>query len=112
MAQQVKIVLFDDIEGGEADETVQFALDGTAYEIDLTTKNASALRDTFATYVAAARKAGRGAAAPRRRSTSAGSGDSRQRAGEIRAWAKERGLNVSERGRVSADIVAKYDAAH
>lgn len=112
MAQKVQIVLFDDIDGGDANETVQFTLDGTAYEIDLSTKNAGALRDTFATYVAAARKAGRGSGAGRRRAVPSGSGDSRQRAGEIRTWAKQRGLKVSERGRVSAAIVAKYDAAH
>lgn len=109
MAQKIQVVLLDDIDGGDAEETVQFALDGTAYEIDLSAKNAKAMRDTLADYVASARKAGRGGGTRRR---SGGSSDSRQRTGEIRAWAKQQGLKVSERGRVSADIVAQYEAAH
>jgi len=111
VAQKVQVVLLDDLDGGDADETVSFALDGTAYEIDLTNKNAGKLRDVFATYVGAARKAGR-SGGTRRRSSAGTTGGSRERAGEIRAWAKEQGLKVSERGRVSADIVAQYEAAH
>ncbi|MCU0266492.1 MAG: Lsr2 family protein [Actinomycetia bacterium] len=108
MAQKVQVVLVDDIDGGAAQETVAFALDGVSYEIDLSAPNAATLREAFAPYVGAARKAG--ARTSRRagaRRAAAGS-----RSAEIRAWAKEQGLKVSERGRISADVVAKYDAAH
>ena len=117
MARKVQIVLEDDIDGGEADETVTFSLDGVSYEIDLSAANAAALRDAFAPYVGAARRAGR---AGRQAATSSG-GTPRKRARvsksgrdivAIRAWAKEQGLPVNERGRISADVLAKYDAAH
>jgi hypothetical protein len=113
MAQQVKVLLIDDLDGGDAEETVTFALDGTAYEIDLSGKNAEKLRNDLAPYVSVARKAGRtsarsGAApAPRRRRTS-----DAQRNAEIRSWAKAQGKKVSDRGRISADIVQEYEAAH
>ena len=109
MAQKVQVILVDDIDGGAATETVAFALDGVGYEIDLSAKNAAKLRDTFASYVGAARKVG-AARRPGRRSGRRGSGDNRN--AEIRAWAKSRNMKVSERGRLPADIVAKYDAAH
>jgi hypothetical protein len=113
MAQQVKVLLIDDLDGGDAEETVTFALDGTAYEIDLSGKNAEKLRNDLTPYVKVARKAGRtsarsGAApAPRRRRTS-----DAQRNAEIRSWAKAQGKKVSDRGRISADIVQEYEAAH
>ena len=58
MAQKVHITLEDDLDGGEATETVSFGLDGRTYEIDLNDKNAAALRDALARYVAAARRSG------------------------------------------------------
>jgi hypothetical protein len=103
MAQKVQITLVDDLDGTPAAETVAFALDGTGYEIDLSSANAAALRDALARYVAHARRS-RGAA--RRRSGRGG------RAGEIRAWARSQGIAVNERGRVPADVVSRYDAAH
>jgi hypothetical protein len=109
MAQKVQVLLVDDIDGGTADETVTFALDGVSYEIDLTTAHAAELRDAFATWVGHARKVGgrssgtRTAAARPRRSNDAGA---------VRAWAKENGFEVSERGRISAEIREAYDAAH
>ena len=107
MAQKTQVILIDDIDGGAATETVSFALDGTSYEIDLSAKNAAGLRDAFAPYVGAARKVGaRGATTRRRRS----SGDNRT--AQIRAWAKSKSLKVNERGRIPADIVAQYEAAH
>jgi hypothetical protein len=107
MAQKTIVMLEDDLDGGPADETVAFSLDGTAYEIDLTAKNAAKLRDAFAPYVGAARKAGRsGSGSPRR--TRRGGND---QVAEIRAWAKSKGIKVSERGRVAADVVAQWEAA-
>lgn len=105
MAQKVQVILIDDINGGPADETVRFAVDGTSYEIDLSTANAARLRNAVAEFVGHARKApGR---APTRRSRGAGGGKS----AEIRAWARERGLAVNERGRIPADLAAKFEAA-
>jgi hypothetical protein len=104
MATKVTIALEDDLDGGPADETVRFGLGGMDYEIDLTKKNARAFRKQLAPYVEHARRAGRG---PRRPRTSS----SRQRSGGIRAWAKDQGIAVSERGRIPASLVAQYEAA-
>jgi len=108
MAQKVQIILEDDIDGSEATETVTFALDGTTYEIDLNDKNAAALRDAFATYIGHARKVTTGRRGGRR-SGSAASGPS---AAEVRAWAKDNGYTVPDRGRIPADVRSAYDAAH
>jgi hypothetical protein len=106
MAQKVTVELEDDLTGGPADETVRFAFDGTGYEIDLSAKNAAAFRKQLAPYIEHARGAGRGQ--PRRggRTTA-----SRQRSGDIRAWAKQHGMTVSERGRIPASVVEQYEAA-
>ncbi|RMI12652.1 histone-like nucleoid-structuring protein Lsr2 [Cellulomonas triticagri] len=110
MAQKVQVLLVDDIDGGTADETVTFALDGVSYEIDLTTAHAAELRDALATWVGHARKVGGRASSGR-----SSSGASRPRrssdAGAVRAWAKENGFEVSERGRISAEIREAYEAA-
>jgi nucleoid-associated protein Lsr2 len=87
-------------------ETVRFAFDGTDYEIDLNAKNAAAFGKQLAPYLEHARRAGR-AAARRTGRTAA----NRQRSGDIRAWAKEHGLAVSERGRIPASVVEQYHAA-
>jgi hypothetical protein len=96
-----------DLDGGEATETVSFSLDGSSYEIDLSAANASKLRKEFATYLDHARRA---SGTGRRRRTRSGPG--RERSSEIRAWAKQRGYKVSERGRIPATIITEYDAAH
>ena len=107
MAQKVNIVLVDDIDHTDADETVSFGLDGKNYEIDLNTKNANALREALAPYIGHARRAGGGA----RRSSSRG-GSSRSSAGDIREWAKANGFEVSERGRISSEVREAYASAH
>ncbi|HVE99627.1 MAG TPA: Lsr2 family protein [Mycobacteriales bacterium] len=114
MAQRVNVTLVDDIDGGDAAETIEFALDGTAYEIDLSAPNAQALRDALAPYVGAARRAGRGSSGGgARRGGRRGSGTlDRSQVQHIRQWARESGHQVSERGRISADILEKYQAAH
>jgi hypothetical protein len=104
MAQKVTVTLEDDLTGGPAKQTVRFACDGTGYEIDLNAKNAAAFGKQLAPYIEHARKAGR--AQPRRSGRT-----SRQRSGDIRAWAKEHGLAVSERGRIPASVLAQYHAA-
>ena len=117
MAQKVQVLLVDDLDGGEASETVSFALDGSSYEIDLSGKNAEELRDAFAKYVGAARKAARAGSSSSGRS--AGSGSSRRsssstamdrdQAAAIRSWAKKQGLQVSDRGRIPATIIEQYN---
>jgi hypothetical protein len=106
MAQKVQVVLVDDIDGGAADETVAFAIDGASYEIDLSRANAARLREAFAPYVGHARKAARGTG---RRSSRSGKGAGNS--AQIRAWARSQGLQVNERGRIPAAIVAQYEAS-
>ena len=105
MAQRVQIILEDDYDGGTADETVTFSLDGAEYEIDLSSKNATGLREALAPWVAHARKIG----GRRKRATKATGSSSTS---DIRAWAQAQGLDVSSRGRVSADVREAYEKAH
>ena len=107
MARNVQVVVSDDLDGSDGAETVSFGFDGVSYEIDLTEKNRAKLEEDFAPYVQAARRTGRS----RRPSASRQTGPRIDRA-QIRAWAKENGLNVSERGRISAEVMQKYEAAH
>ncbi|MGP8000688.1 MAG: histone-like nucleoid-structuring protein Lsr2 [Streptosporangiaceae bacterium] len=106
MVQKVSIALEDDLDGGPAAETVRFGLGGAEYEIDLSKKNARAFRKRLSTFVEHARKAGR---AQSRRGTRTSA--SRQRSGDIRAWAKAQGMTLSERGRIPASVVQQYEAA-
>lgn len=113
MAQKVSIELVDDITGEEAQETVQFGVDGTSYEIDLTTDNATKLREALSTYVESARK-NQGKGSARQRGTAAAgkaSGD-RNEVQRIRQWAEENGHKVNSRGRISSEIRDAYHAAH
>ncbi|HEU5426340.1 MAG TPA: Lsr2 family protein [Actinocrinis sp.] len=110
MAQKVEVTLVDDLDGGKADETLVFGLDGTRYVIDLSDKNAKKLRDSLAKYIEAARRdrggraSGRGTA---RKVAQAGPNTS-----QVREWAKSQGFEVSERGRVSKDLIVKFQEAH
>jgi hypothetical protein len=106
MAQRVQIILEDDYDGGTADETVSFALDGTEYEIDLSAKNASNLRGALSPWLGHARKTG----GRRKRGTAAKSASSST--SDIRAWAQAHGHEVSSRGRVSAEVREAYEKAH
>ncbi len=106
MAQKVTVALEDDLDGGPADETVRFGLGGTDYEIDLSAKNARTLRKQLTPFIEHARKVSRG---PARRTARTSAG--RQRSGEVRAWAKDHGLAVSERGRIPASVIEQYQAA-
>jgi hypothetical protein len=116
VAQKVQVLLVDDIDGGEAEETVTFSLDGVSYEIDLSSKNAGTLRDAVAPYVGAARKAGRSTAtkvatATRPRSSGSTATADREQNQAIREWAKKRGFKVSDRGRIPSDIVKQFHAS-
>jgi hypothetical protein len=109
MAQKVQVILVDDIDGGTAEETLSFSLDGVSYEIDLSSANAAKLRESFAPYVGTARRVGGRSSAGRGRGRRS-SGDNRT--AQIREWARANGHQVNERGRVAAGIVAAYDKAH
>jgi hypothetical protein len=112
VAQKIQTLFIDDIDGGAAEGTVRFALDGTEYEIDLNSKHTDELRSALGKYVSHARKVGGGA---RRGGRSAGRGG--RGAGptlnttEIRNWARSQGIEIKDRGRVPAEVVAKYQAA-
>jgi hypothetical protein len=113
MAQRVNVVLVDDIDGDDAAETVSFSLDGVDYEIDLNETNAQALRDAMGTYVSAGRRvAGRKSSGRGRGRRVAAGGNGGPSASDIRAWARENGWDVPERGRVSAEVREAYAAAH
>jgi hypothetical protein len=107
MAQKVNIVLVDDIDQSEADETVSFGLDGKNFVIDLNSKHAAALRDALAPYIGHARPdSSRRSGGARKAARSSSS------AGDIREWAKANGFDVSERGRISSEVREAYGAAH
>ena len=112
VARREIVVLEDDLDGGTADETVKFGLDGALYEIDLSKENAAKLRDSFAVYISGARKAGRGGVVIGGRSASRGSAAAdREQNKAIRAWAKRKGKTISGRGRIPQGIVDEYHAA-
>ena len=110
MAKKTVVLLEDDIDGSEADETISFALDGSEYEIDLNEGHANELREALARFTDAGRKVagGRGRSAIRTRSSSQGGPDAKA----VRLWAAENGIQVNTRGRIQADVVEKYEAAH
>ncbi|MFR9676111.1 histone-like nucleoid-structuring protein Lsr2 [Streptomyces sp. TR06-5] len=107
MAQKVQVLLLDDLDGGTADETVTFALDGKTYEIDLNTANADKLRDALSEFVKAGRRTGGRSSRGKGRSSA-----SSQDTAKIRAWAKEQGYEVNDRGRVPANIREAYEKAN
>lgn len=110
MAQKVLVSLVDDLDGSEADETVEFGLDGISYQIDLSADNASELRDALAQYIEHARRSGgrkRGAARPAAGVNRPATVD-REQNQAIRAWARKNGFNVSDRGRIPTEVVEAY----
>lgn len=118
MAQRVQVQLIDDIDGGTAEETVAFALDGTGYEIDLSSSNADALRDAMQVWVSGARRVAgakgrrqnhgdQAAARPGRVLTGAA-----EQNAAVRAWARARGMPVRARGRIPASVTDAYHQAN
>ena len=110
MAQKVQVVLVDDLDGGTAQETVSFALDGVSYEIDLSAANAAALRDALSTWVGHGRRVGGRVRATRRGGAQSSGRASGGESAAIRAWARSNGYTVNERGRIPAEVKAAYDA--
>lgn len=107
MAQKVRVLLIDDVDGTDAVETITFGLDGVTYEIDLNEKNAGKLRDDLATWVGHARRSG--GRKKTGRSAAAAGGPS---AAKIRTWARENGYQVSDRGRVPAEVREAFEKAN
>lgn len=139
MAQKVRVLLVDDVDGGEADESISFALDGVEYGIDLSTENADVLRKALEPFVSAGRRIGRSKGAPSRphrtprhttshtppppaRSSSSTSSDGaaastngpRLPANQetIRSWARSHGYQVADRGRISREVQAAFEKAN
>jgi nucleoid-associated protein Lsr2 len=113
MAQRTQVLLIDDLDGCPAEETLNFGLDGAAYEIDLSGDNAGLLRKALADYVAAGRRVNSSRLSSRRRPLArmpqtANAVDT----ASVRAWARENGYSVNDRGRIAADILEAYEAAH
>jgi Lsr2 len=106
MAQRTQVLYVDDIDGSDAEGTVRFGLGGVDYEIDLNKKHAAQFAKAIAPYLAAARKA----PSPRRPARAARG--SRHDQSEVRAWARGQGIQISDRGRIPADVLARYQAAH
>ena len=108
MAQKIQVLLVDDLDGGEAEGTVRFGLDGVEYEIDLSAEHAEALRRALAPFVGAARRS--------KATGRAGRGGRRAGAGgldttEVREWARVQGIEVKDRGRIPAEVVARFKEA-
>lgn len=112
MATKTHIELEDDLDGSEADETVQFGLDGVDYEIDLSEAHAKDLRGELEAYKAAARRVGKVQRQLTQRNAGAPARVDREQNQAIRAWAKKQGMTVNERGRIPGDITAKFHEAH
>ncbi|MEJ3654712.1 Lsr2 family protein [Actinomycetes bacterium KLBMP 9759] len=106
MAKQTTVTLVDDLDGSEADEQIEFAVDGRSYEIDLSSTNSSRLRDALAPFISAARRTGG------RRSAAGGaasrSSTDREQNQAIREWAQQQGMKISERGRIPSNVLEAY----
>ncbi|MBL1096025.1 histone-like nucleoid-structuring protein Lsr2 [Streptomyces coffeae] len=104
MAQRVVVTLSDDIDGGDAEETVAFGLDGRSYEIDLNAGNAEKLRDMLAPYMEAGRKRARSGKTYRRTAVAPDPA-------AVRAWARSHGMEVPPRGRIPKKVYEAFNAA-
>jgi hypothetical protein len=104
MSKRVSTVITDDLDGSSAAESVRFSFGGLAYEIDLGPANRQRMQKALQPFIDASRRVGR--------SRPARTASTRREAAAIRAWATDQGLHVADRGRIPADVVRKYKAAH
>ncbi len=115
MAQRTVVRLVDDLDDTEIQDgegqTVKFGLDGTSYEIDLTNKHADELREAVSRYVQAARKVGTARTFASPSSSRGPARRDREQTQAIRDWAKQQGMEVSERGRIPKNVMDAYNAA-
>lgn len=113
MAKQTTVTLVDDLDGSEADEQVEFAVDGRSYEIDLSSANGSRLRDALAPFVSAARRsAGRRSSGASSSTSAARPSTDREQNQAIREWAVQQGMKISERGRIPSNVLEAYHQNH
>jgi hypothetical protein len=108
MSKSVSVIITDDLDGSQNAETVLFGLDGVTYEVDLGKKNQARLEKALAPFIEAGRRVPRGG----HRGGASRPGGSPAGRADVRAWARTAGLKVSERGRISSDIMRQYEAAH
>jgi hypothetical protein len=106
VAQRTQILYVDDIDGSEAEGTVRFGLDGTEYEIDLNKNHSAQFTKAIRPYIDAARKVSSS------RRPARGSRPARHNQSDVRAWARSQDLKISDRGRIPADVLARYESAH
>ena len=104
MSSKVVVLLEDDLDGGKADETIEFGIDGTTYAIDLNDQNAKKLRSALEGYISKARKVSGKRSGGRKVSIGV---DLKA----VRAWAKSNGVEISDRGRVSQNVLEQYRSA-
>jgi hypothetical protein len=112
MAKQTTVTLVDDLDGSEAEEQIEFAMDGKAYEIDLSAANSARLRTALEPFISAARRTG-----GRRRSgatavATARPSTDREQNQAIREWAQAQGMKISERGRIPSNVLEAYHQSH
>jgi hypothetical protein len=111
VARQTIVQLTDDLDGTEADETISLGFRGVSYEIDLNAKNGAALEKALAKYLDVARRVSSTRSTRTRATRRSGSNRGDGKVPAIREWARENGYQVSDRGRIAAEIRAAYDAA-
>jgi hypothetical protein len=115
MAQKVIRRFIDDIDGSEAQRTFSFAVDGTHYEIDLSSDNIKEFNDAIAGFIESARKVtttGEGRRARKTSPPTSGAGRSREQMQAVRRWARQHGHRINDRGRIPASIQQAFDQAH
>ncbi|TRY19431.1 Lsr2 family protein [Tessaracoccus rhinocerotis] len=107
MMRKTQVILIDDLDGSSADRTIQFSLNGSAFEIDLSEANAQRLEKAMAPFIDKASKVTRGARKGQRPAV-----EGRSFSQAVRLWAKEQGITVPDRGRVPNGVIDQYNAAH
>lgn len=108
MAERTLVELVDDLDGGKAEETIRFAVDGKAFVIDLSKKNAMAMRKALDPYTKAARAAGGTRSnGPKRVMNLRWS---KAQYGQARAWALKKGKELPSRGRLSNALMEEWEA--
>src|SRR6185437_9658130 len=111
MAQVTEVRLVDDLDGGHAEESVDFTVDNKRYQMDLSEKNAARLREILAPFIAAARRSGGSTTTRTRRTTTTAARPSSAASdtAPIREWASANGFDVSTRGRIAASVREAYE---
>jgi hypothetical protein len=111
MAKQTTVTLVDDLDGSVAEEQIEFAVDGRAYEIDLSAANGARLRDALGPFISAARRTG-GRRGSGGNTAAARPSTDREQNQAIREWAQAQGMKISERGRIPSNVLEAYHQSH